>query len=110
MKKIPFLSFLFLFSFCKKEEVNDQNIEIPACIQHKIDFWKIVDAKQYPTMNLYEYQSEYYFEQVFGTLDNGSATLYNVKCDSICVYSDDLSCSKLGDDFFVKRKFIKVVY
>ncbi len=99
MKKYTFLLSLLFVVACQKQT----EFVVPSCIQN------VIDSTQKPSrITQYEYEKQDYYVVVYGVLDNGFGNLLNNQCDTICTFTDDLTCYGLKD-FWQKSKFVKVV-
>ena len=105
MKKYSFLLLAFLLSACEKQT----QFSVPDCVQRTIDISHRVDELYPPRITQYEYNCSDYYVIVRGTLDGGSVgVLRNNQCETICTFTDDLTCSGSAD-FWQKAKVLKVL-
>ena len=105
MKKYSFLLLAFLLSACEKQT----QFSVPDCVQRTIDISHRVDESYPPKITQYEYNCSDYYVMVRGSLDGGGfGVLLNNQCDTMCIFTDDLTCLKTPD-FWQKAKVVKVL-
>ena len=105
MEKYPFLLLIFLCSACEKQT----QFIVPDCVQSTINKSHLIDELRPPRITQYEYNGSDCYVIVRGSLDGGGfGVLLNNQCDTICTFTDDMTCARAGD-FWQKAKVLKVL-